>query len=89
MPYLKPEDKNNFTNSHAVTEYMSGLSAQDFAGHVNYLNYLAIKKWIAKNEGRYWIFALFIGTLICCVLEIYRRLVAPYEDKAIEKNGDV
>jgi hypothetical protein len=27
--------------------------------------------------------------LECCKLEIYRRLVAPYEDKKKEENGDV
>lgn len=30
-----------------------------------------------------------VGALRCCELEIYRRLAGPYEDKAIEKNGDV
>ena len=89
MPYLKEEDKNNFTGSHGLTDYMSDLSAQEFAGHVNYLNFLAIRKWIKKNGKKYWILALFIGTLICCVLEVYRRIVAPYEDDAIKKNGDV
>ena len=89
MPYLKSKDKNNFTGSHITTDYMSGLDARDFAGHVNYFNYLAIKKWINKNGKRYWILALFTGTLLCCILEVYRRIVAPYEDEAIEKNGDV
>ena len=30
-----------------------------------------------------------IATLECAKLEIYRRLIGLYEDKAIEKNGDL
>jgi len=29
------------------------------------------------------------GALLCCALEFYRRKVAPYEEKCIQKNGDV
>jgi len=30
-----------------------------------------------------------IGALECTKLEFYRRMVAPYEDKRCEENGDV
>jgi len=30
-----------------------------------------------------------VGELDCCAREIYRRLIAPYEDKKIAENGDV
>lgn len=30
-----------------------------------------------------------IGVLECVKLELYARLVRPYEDKAIKRNGDV
>lgn len=30
-----------------------------------------------------------LGVLRCCQLELYRRMVAPYEDKKIQENGDV
>ena len=33
--------------------------------------------------------ALVLGILESAKLEIYRRVVAPYEDEAIERNGDV
>jgi len=29
------------------------------------------------------------GTVSCIKMEFYRRLVAPYEDTAIERNGDI
>jgi len=31
----------------------------------------------------------FYGELDCCKREIYRRIIAPYEDKKIEENRDV
>jgi hypothetical protein len=30
-----------------------------------------------------------VGALECCKMELYRRLVAPYEDVKIASNGDV
>jgi hypothetical protein len=30
-----------------------------------------------------------IGALECCKLELYRRMVAPYENTKIKENGDV
>jgi hypothetical protein len=30
-----------------------------------------------------------IGALECCKSELYRRMVGPYEDQAIARNGDV
>lgn len=91
MPYIKSLDKDKVSRHGAwkLEEYYSTLPAQDFAGHLNYLNYRIVKYWIKKNGKRYWIFALIVGTLVCCILEIYRRLVANYEDEAIKKNGDV
>ena len=29
-----------------------------------------------------------MGALECCKLELYRRLVGPYEDEVLEANGD-
>ena len=34
-------------------------------------------------------FNAMIGALECCKQEYYRRIIAPYEDKKIEENGDV
>jgi len=91
MPYLKYSNKEKVTDNGGLEleNYYSKLSPQDFAGHINYLNFWLVKNWIKKNGKKYWIFALFIGTLICCVLEIYRRLVANYEDEKIKTSGDV
>lgn len=90
MPYLKKIDKDCASRYglDRLEKYYSSMDAKDFAGHINYLNYRLVNRWIEKNGKRYWIFALIVGTLVCCVLEIYRRLISNYEDEAIKKNGD-
>jgi len=91
LPYLKYNDKEKVTDNGGLElkNYYSKLSAQDFAGNLNYLNFWLIKNWIKENGKKYWIFALFVGTLVCCVLEVYRKLVAPYEEEKIKDSGDV
>lgn len=52
------------------------------------LNYFLFK--LAKLTcNRYKDFRDFIGELEAVKLEIYRRQIAPYEDKKIKENGDV
>jgi hypothetical protein len=58
-----------------------------FAGELNYVVTRLLLRVLP--EKRYWSLALGIGTLICVIFEFYRRFVAPYEDKAIQKNGDI
>jgi len=92
MPYITQRDKDRFTanaDNNGVAEYLSRLGLGEFAGHLNYLNFKIVRRWIKKNGKKYFAFATIVGTLICCILEIYRRLVAPYEDKKIRENGDV
>ena len=90
MPYLEQEDKKKFDPHFAgALTYLQKLDIKDFVGHLNYMVFKTVKFWIKRNGKKYFIFAAVIGTMICCVLEIYRRLVAPYEDKKIKENGDV
>ena len=58
------------------------------AGEVNYLVTQVMRGWIqhAPSYGRY---NEAVGILECAKLEMYRRAVAPYEDKKIAENGDV
>jgi len=58
------------------------------AGRLNYvISRLMVR--MLPNEKRYWALALAIGTVVCAILEFYRRFVGPYEDEAIRKNGDI
>lgn len=91
MPYLTSENKSSIDNQGGLDVYnkLASMELKDFAGALNYLNYRIVKEYIAKNGKRYFTCAVIIGTLICCVLEIYRRIIAGYEDECINRNGDV
>ena len=91
MPYLKSNDKDLVSKNGAweLEEYYSKLTPQDFAGHLNYLNYRIVKYWIKKNGLKYWVCSCIIGTLILCALEIWLKIVCPYEREKENVNGPV
>lgn len=94
MPYLSEEERkgvNYYGNLPEIVEYVSELDDKEFPGMVNYINYLIVMRRFGKTSKcrRYFAFAGWVGTMVCCILEVYRRVIAPYEDEAIERNGDV
>lgn len=78
MPYIEKEKREEIENGR-------------FAENVGELNYIFTRLasdylGIAPNYAR---FNDVIGVLESCKLELYRRLVAPYENYKIDTNGDV
>lgn len=92
MPYIVENDRKDILEVHGYQKTLTYLSTRPlnkFLGELNFMIFLTVKAWIQKNGKRYFHFAAIVGTLVCCVFEIYRRLIGKYEDQAIEKNGDV
>ena len=60
-------------------------------GELNYAITSLLIKHFASTDGiySYSICERIVGLLECIKLEIYRRLVAPLEDRKKEENGDV
>lgn len=87
MPYVKRGERIRYRREvSSIIDKLREESTQDRVGTFNY-----IISTIAVNitPKKYWYIALTIGTIICAILEFYRRIVAPYEDKKIKENGDV
>ena len=82
MPYVKQELRKNLDK---VVEKMNqaGVMAD---GDLNYILYKFCLKHVHPSYNSY---KNFIGELNECVAEIRRRILAPYEDEAIKRNGDV
>ena len=60
------------------------------AGQLNYVLTRTVWRFLKrKGQPRYQDFNDAIGALEGAKLELYRRMVAPYEDLKIEENGDV
>jgi len=82
MPYIRQEDRIYFDD-----EDMERLETSD-PGQLNYVITKMVHRFLGKTP-RYEDFNAAIGVLESAKLELYRRKVAPYEDKKIEENGDV
>jgi hypothetical protein len=59
------------------------------AGDLNFVMTCFIDNYILEHGVRYANVNEMIGALECCKLELYRMLIAPYEDVKIAENGGV
>jgi hypothetical protein len=79
MPYIDDKAKRqlNYHQNRAVT-----------AGELNYIITLTCLDFLPEKPS-YSDFNTIIGALECAKLEMYRRMVVPYEDQKKHENGDV
>lgn len=82
MPYIKKELR---ALKDQVVDIMK-LTKVEANGDLNYILYKYCKENIEPSYNNY---KNFIGELQQCAVEIERRILGPYEDEAIRKNGDV
>lgn len=59
------------------------------SGELNYAITILCLEYLSQGEISYTRLNEVMGALDCAKLELYRRLVAPYEDLKMEENGDV
>jgi len=82
MPYISQDDRLDlFTNDNGPEP--------NHAGELNCLFTSIIIKYIDQHGLRYSTLNDVIGVLECCKLELYRRIIIPYEDRKIAENGDI
>lgn len=84
MPYIDPCERENKDEQ---LDELSGVILTE--GHLNYAITRLVHEWIADRGESYATYNSAIGVLECAKLELYRRRVAPYEDRKIAENGDV
>lgn len=84
MPYIAQERRESLPQ-----HFFSKLVDAPTPGDLNYLFTLIAKEYLADRGVLYRHFNDVIGALEGAKLELYRRMVAPYEDEAINRNGDV
>lgn len=79
MPYINPDTRWGLVQRkvRAVTP-----------GELNYLLTTLVLEYLGPAPS-YEGYNAAVGALECCKLEIYRRMIAPYEQKKCELNGDV
>lgn len=80
MPYISKDARLRIDNG----------GKPENAGELNYsITKLIDAYLIQKGKLQYQQINEVIGVLECSKLELYRRIVAQYEDKKISENGDV
>ena len=84
MPYIKCK-KTREQLDRVVFEILGSGKDINITGKLNYMLF-KLAKISCRNYKDY---RNFIGELEAAKLEIYRRQIAPYEDKKIKENGDV
>ena len=82
MPYIKDEQKEEMW----IT--FDGRIPNS-AGELNYCFTAILNEYLKKKGESYQTYNDIVGALENAKLEIYRRKISLYEDKAIERNGDV
>lgn len=79
MPYLRPEDKLRVNRT----------EAPESAGELNYALTVILLGYLKRQGESYQTYNDMIGALEGAKLELYRRMVAPYERAKADMNGDV
>jgi len=85
MPYIDKKQREEIRLSDGYFDAKMLRSP----GDLNYIFTEIAKVYIDRYGTSYRTYNDIVGALELCKLEFNRRLVAPYEDKKIEENGDV
>jgi hypothetical protein len=88
MPYIPLNDRTQYQEAIRELAILIPKDRTKRCGHMNYVISLLIEKVYGK-EMRYADHNEIVGLLTCAKDELYRIKTGPYEDKAIEKNGDL
>jgi hypothetical protein len=83
MPYISKDKRIGKCDE--IVDFMKDMNIQP-DGEINYILYKFCKDTVKPGYNAY---KNYCGELRQCVTEIERRLLAPYEDSAILRNGDV
>ena len=79
MPYIRQE----------LRERLEDGELPDNEGELNYVITGLLDDYLSAYGLNYTNLNALVGVLECAKLELYRRIVSPYEDEKLETNGDV
>ncbi len=93
MPYIPKKDRTTYDPMVAeLARLLADQPPERRKGHANYVvTQLLRRAWGVDQPAHesYSSYADIVGTLSCVEHELYRRWVAAYEDRAIERYGDL
>lgn len=84
MPYITQERRPDFD------AHLDALIEQlESGGEINYCVYRLCCGYLRRHGMSYTKAMVPFSALEAAKMELYRRLIAPYEDEKIAENGDV
>ncbi len=105
MPYIDDVGRNEFLIPHhdgniadedyvflieEIVAIIQQAPAGKREGYANYVMTRIVSEGLKPKGGwRYFALNRAMGVFTAAAHEFYRRLVVPYEEKAIRKNGDI
>jgi len=87
MPYINQHLREKYTSG--LSFLYEGMMKGMTAGELNYVITSITNEFIKENGISYGTFNDVVGVLECVKQELYRRRMAPYEEKKIKENGDL
>lgn len=88
MPYIKREERAPIND--ALQPLITWINDYGLTpGQLNYIITRLCLRTATKAGLNYTAFNGVIGVLECAKLELYRRVIADYEDEKAYQNGDV
>lgn len=91
MPYIS-KDRREFLEevlNPLIEDIKERVNPRYTIGEITYIFTKVMLAFLNRQTARYEDYALMIGAMGCAKLELYRRKIAPYEDKKNAENGDV
>lgn len=88
MPYIA-DHETRAELMRLVAEAIETSDAAESVGTFTYFLTMACVEYLAYSELKFQRLAEVVAALECTKLELYRRIVVPYEDRARRKHGDV
>jgi len=94
MPYIKKDLRRNIDEAIASlsANIVNNADESSIEGVMNYTITSLLDNIVygsGEKKWRYKFINRVIGVLECIKLEFYRQLAGPYENKAIEENGNL
>ena len=83
MPYIEQDARDILNDVSPCTHGYMG------PGELNYFLTKECLRYVKQKGESYTTYNAVIGVLQCMTQEIYRRIVAPYEDQKKRCNGEV
>lgn len=84
MPYIKPNQRTQFDE--AIDSLAVRIGPE---GELNYVITKLVHTWLIEYGVNYARLNAAIGVLDCAKMELYRQVVAEYEDEKKSENGHV